>query len=194
MLRIIVYWNSGGEGLLPSEESGCEKMEIIKRLVCIGGWLREQETVGQRETVSNSLTELPHFLFSWGKEFLKDTQAAQEAYLVKMNKENPPRRQHNEFCVIEFLFHEYLWGRKHIHRERCPSSFPSYGRQYLPWGYFFSESLEKPTKVVVSKPWCKQIIFEDTNLLFSGHVWMSWCLSFGYSKNNLLVISRTFNY
>lgn len=64
MLRIIVYWNSGGEGLLPSEESGCEKMEIIKRLVCIGGWLREQETVGQRETVSNSLTELPHFLFS----------------------------------------------------------------------------------------------------------------------------------
>lgn len=64
MLRTIVYWNSGGEGLLASEASGCEKMEIIKRLVCRGGRLREQETVGQRETVSNSLTWIPQFLFS----------------------------------------------------------------------------------------------------------------------------------
>lgn len=64
MLRTIVYWNTGGEGLLPSEESGCEKMEIRKRLVCKGGWLREQETVRQRETVSNSLTWIAQFLFS----------------------------------------------------------------------------------------------------------------------------------
>ena len=37
------------------------------------------------------------------QKILKDTQAAQEASLVKINKANPPKRQPDEFYVIEFF-------------------------------------------------------------------------------------------